>query len=243
MAPCRLRRTAPDTAELIAVSAGEAGDAQGGCHQRLEGRSVSGEPQLLERPFDEAEVRRADHRPVLGGEVQEGAAVEQDAPTLSPARQLRLEAQLVEEPNDPALHLATARVVERSRPLNEGASPVPPSGLGRAGRTAESVLDDGGEDSGEQMVAIAAPRFRPAAPPVDDPGATAHGSRLGLPDDELRLDQYLEMLAGGGRMEAHLVAGVGGAEAGRVGPDHLEEAKPAQLGKRLVRAGEVIRTS
>src|ERR1035437_202026 len=224
-APCRLRRTAPDTAELIAVSAGEAGDAQGGCHQRLEGGVVSGEPQLLQRPFDESEVRRADHRPVLDGEVQERAAVEQDAPALTPARRLRFEAQLVEELNDSALRLATAQALQRSRPLNEGAAPGPPSGLGRAGRTVHRALDHRGEDSGEQAVATADTRLRLAALPVDDPGTATHGSRLGLPDDEPRL-----------------VAGVGGAEPGRLGPDHLEEAKPAHLGKSLVSPGEVIRT-
>lgn len=242
MAPCRLRRTAPDTAELIAVSAGEAGDAPGGCHPRLEGRVVSGEPQLLQRPFDESEVRRADHRPVLDGEVQEGAAVEQDAPALTPARRLRFEAQLVEELNDSALRLATAQALQRSRPLNEGAPPGPPSGLGRAGRTVHRALDHRGEDSGEQVVAIADARLRLAALPVDDPGAATHGSRLGLPDDEPRLDQHLEVLAGGGLVEAHLVTGVGGAEPGRLGPDHLEEAKPAHLGKSLVSPGKVIRT-
>jgi hypothetical protein len=43
-------------------------------------------------------------------------------------------------------------------------------------------------------------------------------------------------------VEAHLVTGVGGAEPGRLGPDHLEEAKPAHLGKSLVSPGEVVRT-
>lgn len=242
MAPCRLRRTAPDTAELIAVSAHEAGDAQGGCHQRLEGRVVSGEPQLLQRPFDESEVRRADHRPVLDGEVQEGAAVEEDAPALTPARRLRFEAQLVEELNDSALRRATAQALERSRPLNEGAPPGTPSGLGRAGRTVHRPLDHRGEDSGEQVVAIADTRLRLVALPVDDPRAAPHGSRLGLPDDEPRLDQHLEMLAGGGLVEAHLVPGAGGAEPGRLGSDHLEETKSAHLGKSLVSPGQVIRT-
>jgi hypothetical protein len=92
------------------------------------------------------------------------------------------------------------------------------------------------------VVAIADARLRLAAPPVDDPRAATHGSRLGLPDDEPRLDQHLEVLAGGGLVEAHLVAGVGGAEPGRLGPDHLEKAKPADLGKSLVSPGDVIRT-
>ena len=203
---------------------------------------IGGEPQLLQRPLDEFEVRRADHRPVLRGEVQEGAAVEQDAPTRPPARRLRFEAQPVEERDHPALGRAGAQLLQGSRTLNEGASPGATSRLGRAGRMAQRALDHGGEDSGEKVVAIAHGRLGLEAPSVDHAGAATHGSRLGLPSQQPCLDQQLEVLARGGLVEPHLFAGLGGAEAGRLSPDHLEEAEPADLGESLVSPGNVIRT-
>src|SRR5487761_888464 len=101
------------------ASARQAGDAQGGGHQGLEGGTLGGEAELLERPLDDAQVGGADHRAVFGGEVEEGAAMQEDAPPSPAGRRLGLESELIEELHAPALRLPAGQPLEGTGTLDQ----------------------------------------------------------------------------------------------------------------------------
>jgi hypothetical protein len=210
------------------------GRADAGLHERLQ--IVCREPraELDEGPLHEAEVDGADDAPVGVCNLSERAVLHEDRVAVLGGLEPRLEAHLLEEPDD-RIDVVLARDRLRQAAIDEVAPPRAPRLLGSLGRILPRGREVAREDLGEEPVAVPLDsRAFLRERLVDEPGASGPNPLLRPDGHQARLREDPQVRAHRVRVQPHPIGELDGVQRLGGGPQHLDDASPARVAERPV---------